>query len=122
MAQLSETTLKALKWCGIFERKLRPLGWHVALTGSALYGRDDRKPPEDIDIILYPNNDDQGREHQPEPIQHSIIKGRIYLGAYFYIPGDVLWLGTPVPDLEPETLEKVADTLLTIARTRGAKV
>jgi hypothetical protein len=50
-------TLKAARWCAIFEQKLRPMGYHVALTGSALYGLGKGKA--DIDIIIYPNNDQE---------------------------------------------------------------
>lgn len=41
--------------CTFLEPLIRPLGWHCAATGSALYGQSGHHP-EDLDILLYRHN------------------------------------------------------------------
>lgn len=57
MSATAWTLEEAFSACRYIERKLRAEGWHVALTGSMLYGRiDPSKPPTgDLDLILYPD-------------------------------------------------------------------
>jgi predicted nucleotidyltransferase len=56
----------AVKMCRQIEPKLRSVGWHVGLTGSILYGKQesDKPPSGDLDLILYPNNDDNDAKAQ----------------------------------------------------------
>lgn len=77
---------EAVKLCLYLEPRLREKGWHVALTGSALYGRtrDNGKPP-DIDLIFYPHNDDKEHpEDGGELLSHCGIKEFKMLGNSEY--------------------------------------
>lgn len=59
----------ALEFCYFAERKLRPIGYHCALTGSCLYGnRVALDELDDVDIIIYPNNDDGLHEEPAEQV------------------------------------------------------
>ena len=51
---------RAIKAATYLEGKLRPHGWHVALTGSTLYGMGKAGPPQDIDLIIYPHRNKDG--------------------------------------------------------------
>lgn len=62
----------ALKLCQQFELKLRPIGWHVALTGSTLYGMGEGPKPADVDLILYPNSDDVLHDETMEELLETI--------------------------------------------------
>jgi len=57
---------EAQKLCAVLEPKLRRRGWHIAVTGSVLYGRIGktaaRSTPRDIDLIVYPHID-SAEEH-----------------------------------------------------------
>ena len=59
--------IEAINLCATIEPLLRARGWHVALTGSVLYGHYSKAPldaetvVEDIDLIFYPHRDD--KEH-----------------------------------------------------------
>lgn len=71
---------RAIKLCTYLEKKLRPTGWHVGLTGSCLYGMGKRDKP-DIDIIFYPNNDtDAHHETADELFEFAGIKNVEMLG------------------------------------------
>lgn len=52
----------AIRFCQTAERILRPLGWHIGLTGSLLYGHPDlrHKKTPDLDVIIYPHVNDDG--------------------------------------------------------------
>lgn len=60
----------AVKLCTYLEKKLRPIGWHVGLTGSRLYGKLGKlfRTRPDIDVIFYPNNDTQPHDETPEEL------------------------------------------------------
>lgn len=49
---------KLLEFCIWLEPKIRPLGWHCAATGSALYGHPDDplRAVEDLDVLLFRHN------------------------------------------------------------------
>lgn len=49
---------KLLQLCRWLEPRIRPIGWHCAATGSALYGHpeDIAQPIEDLDVLLYRHN------------------------------------------------------------------
>jgi hypothetical protein len=51
------TTADAITICQWLEKRLRPLGYHVGLTGSCLYGMGKSKEPKDVDVIIYPASD-----------------------------------------------------------------
>jgi len=59
------------------EPRLRRVGWHVALTGSVLYGRlgkaAARKTPSDIDLLIYPHREDGG-EHDDDELENILRK------------------------------------------------
>lgn len=59
----------AIRFCGEAERILRPLGWHIGLTGSLLYGHPDTKThcKNDLDVIIYPHIDDDGTRSWTKP-------------------------------------------------------
>lgn len=61
--------MNAIELCTKFEKILRPMGWHVGLTGSCLYGQIDKESTgKDIDIIIYPHvKEDGSRPYQDEP-------------------------------------------------------
>jgi hypothetical protein len=73
MANLSE----AIALCTRLEPRLRRVGWHIALTGSVLYGRIGkaaaRKTPSDIDVIVYPHREDGG-EHDCDKLEDVLRK------------------------------------------------
>lgn len=58
--------LLAIDLCKLCERKLRDIGWHVGLTGSALYG-SKAGIIEDINIIIYPHIADDGSKSEIPP-------------------------------------------------------
>lgn len=43
---------KLIDLCAWLEVQVRPLGYHVAATGSSLYGLSEHEP-EDLDVIVY---------------------------------------------------------------------
>jgi hypothetical protein len=79
---MSKASLEsAAKVCKHLEGKLRPVGWHVALTGSCLYGSE----PNDIDLILYPNNDEGLHDESAEDLMKAMgIKDWLRLGDESY--------------------------------------
>lgn len=55
----------AIAFCQTAEKTLRPLGWHIGLTGSLLYGHPSRVANKDsasgdLDVIIYPHIEDDG--------------------------------------------------------------
>lgn len=65
--QQAAVKARAAKLCTYLEEKLRPIGWHVGLTGSCLYGMGKRAKP-DIDIIFYPNNDTEPHDETADEL------------------------------------------------------
>lgn len=58
----------AIEICTEFERILKPLGWHVGLTGSHLYGdAAGGGSMKDIDLIIYPHIEEDGSRSALHP-------------------------------------------------------
>lgn len=49
--------IKAIDTCIKWEKILRPMGYHIGLTGSCLYGPEIKS---DIDVIIYPHIEKDG--------------------------------------------------------------
>jgi len=61
LARQQQLRNEAFKLCEWAEPRLRAKGWHVALTGSTLYGKFGSEKESDIDLVFYPHRD--GEEH-----------------------------------------------------------
>jgi hypothetical protein len=61
---MKDPTKKLVELCQWLEAQVRPYGYHVAATGSALYGHPDLRQSEieDLDIVLYRHS---GWLHEP---------------------------------------------------------
>lgn len=71
-----ELAQEAVQLCTYIEPRLRPLGWHVALTGSALYGKlgdAATKDTTDIDIAIYPHHD-ESIDILDEPLDEIMVR------------------------------------------------
>lgn len=62
---------KVVEICTQFEQILRPIGFHVGLTGSCLYGGGEGK---DMDCIIYPHIKEDGSfsKMQPEAVLKTL--------------------------------------------------
>lgn len=90
--------MNAIELCTQFEKILRPMGWHVGLTGSCLYGQIDKESTgKDIDIIIYPHVDENGRRpsHRPEFIGEKLgfVKFESTENDEYATSEDYIWIG-----------------------------
>ncbi len=64
---MKEKTQKLVELCAWLEPKVREVGWHVAATGSALYGHPgaEEREPDDLDIVLFRHSGYNGTLWRP---------------------------------------------------------
>ena len=65
--------LGAIAMCQKFEGELRNYGWHIALTGSCLYGPSPTA--DNIDVVIYPHIDEHGGKSDLTPEQVLALIG-----------------------------------------------
>src|SRR4051812_20889888 len=66
--------MNAIQRCIEFEKILNTVGFHIGLTGSALYG-EPGEPPKDLDIIIYPHINDDGNHSIMSPPEVLALLG-----------------------------------------------
>lgn len=70
----------AVEYCRKLEALVAPLGWHVALTGGALYKDGPRK---DVDVALYRNDERNPKASKtPQKVVETLEAAKAFHGDF----------------------------------------